>query len=204
MSKVEYLPWRTGINRLSYLIDMLESTSAFGKFEKYLVKLVEPIYYKLGWQEQDDDSWLDKQLRTNIISFACSRGVLDCVNKSKEYFTEWMNTNNNQVPPNYRQIVYCTAIREGTEIEWNFVFDQYLNETDSNIKNTLQAAMSCSRLPWLISKYLSIQIDPSIIRIQDALSGLRAAATKPESNLKTWNYIKDNWEILFARYFLLF
>jgi dTDP-D-glucose 4,6-dehydratase len=49
---------------------MLESTSAFGKFEKYLVKLVEPIYYKLGWQEQ--------------VSF--EKGLEDCVRWVQDNF----------------------------------------------------------------------------------------------------------------------
>jgi hypothetical protein len=56
----EYLPWRTGINRISYVIDMLESTSAFGNFQSYLSKLVQPIYTKLGWQDKPRDTWLEK------------------------------------------------------------------------------------------------------------------------------------------------
>ena len=200
--ETEYLPWRTGINRLSYVIDMLESTISFGKFQTYLVKLVEPIYTKLGWVEKDDDSWLEKQLRSIILSFACTRGVPDCVSKSKQYYSEWMNLNgsSNSIPTNYRSFVYCTGIREGGEKEWSFASDQYLKETDANIKNTLQAAMSCSRIPWIISKFLNNQIDTNIVRQQDALSGLRSAATKAESNLKTWYFIKDNWELLFERF----
>ena len=56
----EYLPWRTGINRISYVIDMLESTSAFGNLQKYLIELVQPLYEKLGWQEKTNDTWLSK------------------------------------------------------------------------------------------------------------------------------------------------
>jgi hypothetical protein len=39
---------------------MLDSTSAYGNYEKYLVELITPIYNKLGWEENDDDEWLDK------------------------------------------------------------------------------------------------------------------------------------------------
>ncbi len=94
--------------------------------------------------------------------------------------------------------MYCTAIREGGEKEWNFASARYSKETDANQRNTLQSAMACTRLPWLISKFLNDQIDK--VRPQDALSGLRAAATKAEGNLKTWNFVKDNWDMLFARY----
>ena len=96
-------------------------------------------------------------------------------------------------------MVYCVSIREGTEKEWNFAFDQYLKETDANQKNTLQSAMSCTRISWLISKFLNDQLNTSIVRNQDALSGLRAASSRAEANLKTWNFIRDNWDILFSR-----
>jgi aminopeptidase N len=110
-----------------------------------------------------------------------------------------MNPNNNTIPANYRSNVYCTAIREGSEKEYNFAAVQYSKETDANTKNTIQAGLACSRIPWIISKFLSDQIDTNVVRIQDALSGLRAVATRAESNLKTWIFIKDNWELLFAR-----
>lgn len=59
--------------------------------------------------------------------------------------------------------------------------------------------MSCTRRAWLISKFLSDQLDTTIVRQQDALSGLRAAASRAEGNLKTWNFVKENWSILFSR-----
>ena len=49
-----------------------------------------------------------------------------------------MNPSNNPIPANYRSVVYCTAIREGGEKEYNFAADQYSNETDANTKNTIQ------------------------------------------------------------------
>jgi aminopeptidase N len=104
-----------------------------------------------------------------------------------------------RIPPNYRSLVYCVSIREGTEKEWNFAFDQYIKELDANQKNTLQSAMSCTRISWLISKFLNDQLNISIVRPQDALSGLRAAASRAEANLKTWTFIKENWDTLFEK-----
>ena len=63
--ETEYLPWRTGINRLSYVIDMLESNGAFGNFQKYMITLVTPIYNKLGWVELPEDSWLERYSQQN-------------------------------------------------------------------------------------------------------------------------------------------
>jgi hypothetical protein len=56
----EYLPWNTFINRVSFYIDMLESTEIYGDFENYLLDLVQPIYKKLTWINQENDSWLTR------------------------------------------------------------------------------------------------------------------------------------------------
>ena len=92
--EVEYLPWMTALSRLTYTIDMLEATSVFAKFQKYLIDLITPIYNKLGWDEKKSDSWLDRLLRTSVLSFACQRGLPDCVNKAKSYYADWMQQEN--------------------------------------------------------------------------------------------------------------
>lgn len=56
----EYLPWITAINRLRFVIDMLESTSVYSKFQSYLIDLITPIYTKLGWEQKASDSWLER------------------------------------------------------------------------------------------------------------------------------------------------
>jgi hypothetical protein len=39
---------------------MLETTSAFGQFQNYLIDLIQPIYNKLGWEVKENDTWLDR------------------------------------------------------------------------------------------------------------------------------------------------
>jgi hypothetical protein len=48
------------LNRVSFYIDMLESTEIYGDFENYLLDLVQPIYKKLTWINQENDSWLTR------------------------------------------------------------------------------------------------------------------------------------------------
>ena len=59
--------------------------------------------------------------------------------------------------------------------------------------------MACTRIGYLISRFLNDQLNTSKVRIQDTLTGLRAAASKAEGNLKTWTFVKDNWNELFSR-----
>ena len=98
-----------------------------------------------------------------------------------------------RTPKNYRSLVYCTAIKLGSELEWSFANEQYEKESDSNIKRSLQYAMSCAKEPWLINKYLNNQINQTKIRNQDSLIGIRYGATKSYSNMITWKFVKNNW-----------
>ncbi len=38
-----------------------------------------------------------RQLRTNVLSFACSRGVPDCLIKAKSYYSTWMQQESNNL-----------------------------------------------------------------------------------------------------------
>ena len=59
--------------------------------------------------------------------------------------------------------------------------------------------MSCTKQPWLISRYLNDQLNSSKVRLQDAASGLSLMASRTYGNLRTWTFLKDNWDELFAK-----
>lgn len=139
-------------------------------------------------------------MRRIIIQFSCNRGIEDCINTSKSYFKDWMNTPSvNNIPKNYRSLVYCTAIKYGSNLEWEFALEQYIHESDSNSRKELQSGMSCTREPWIMNKFLNYQLNDSITRKQDSLFGLSYAASHSYSNLLTWNFVKNNWNELLAR-----
>lgn len=58
------------------------------------------------------------------------------------------------IDPNLRSIVYCTAIREGSETEWDFAYRKYLETSSVAEKNTLIDALGCTRQRWLLSRYM--------------------------------------------------
>ena len=55
-----FAPWNVALGHFGYLVDMLESSSLYPKFQKYLLNLITPTYERLGWTEGSSDNWLDK------------------------------------------------------------------------------------------------------------------------------------------------
>ena len=59
--------------------------------------------------------------------------------------------------------------------------------------------MSCSKEPFLIKAFLNDQINSTKVRTQDTLTGVRYAARSPYATEFTWNFVKNNWIVLFNR-----
>lgn len=60
VNEFEMLPWDAAINRLTFLINMLETSEIYGDLNDYLLELVEPLYNKLTWEPSANDRWLDR------------------------------------------------------------------------------------------------------------------------------------------------
>ena len=95
--------------------------------------------------------------------------------------------------------MYCTAIKHGSRAEWDFASNEYDKEMDANSKRSLQYAMSCTREPWLVMRYLNNQMNDQIVRRQDSLIGLRVALANSYSNKIAWVFLKKNWQLLLDR-----
>ena len=58
----DYLPWNVFLNsRISYYVDMLESSEFYGDFKPFAASVIDPYYRKLGWiEDADKDQWGDR------------------------------------------------------------------------------------------------------------------------------------------------
>ena len=92
--------------------------------------------------------------------------------------------------------MYCTAIRNGGEKEWEFLSNQYDKELIASERRNLQEGMSCIKQPWLVSRYLNDQINASKVRLQDAWMGISYIADSSYGNMRTWSFVRENWDFL--------
>ena len=56
----EYLPWSVSMSKLTSISNVLETTTLFGSYVKYVTNLIKPLYDRLQWNENQFNSWLDK------------------------------------------------------------------------------------------------------------------------------------------------
>jgi aminopeptidase N len=96
-----------------------------------------------------------------------------------------------------RYTTYCTAIKYGGALEWDFAFQMVPKVTSSQHRDTLLSALGCSREPWILVRYLSKSMDPdSAIRKQDGRRVVGAVAANPVGRPIAFNFLKKNFDEL--------
>lgn len=92
-------------------------------------------------------------------------------------------------------MVYCTAIREGDDPEWDFALKQYKETKVASEKDILLNAMGCSRKPWVLAKYLNMMLrNDSVIRKQDGDKVFAAVAQNMIGYSIAFDFLRNNWK----------
>ncbi|XP_050466418.1 putative aminopeptidase-2 [Cataglyphis hispanica] len=169
--ETNHLPWKAFFNGLSYVYERFEQRGHQKHLEKYILKILSTMYNKTGFNDRDDDKFLDKLNREMILQWACKLNNKECVKNSKDLFMAWRKNIQKRIPCNARPAVYCTAIKEGNILDWNFLYEQYLNTNFDSERKIIINALGCSTDKAVLKIYLQAAIQKyntaAIIRRQD-------------------------------------
>lgn len=59
-----------------------------------------------------------------------------------------------RIHPNLKSTVYCAAIAFGGVEEWDFAWRMFKNATLASEASRLRSAMACTKVPWLLNRYV--------------------------------------------------
>nr|XP_027223177.1 aminopeptidase N-like [Penaeus vannamei] len=126
----------------------------------YLLDLVLPLYESVGFDNNIEDSFLEQKKRKIAVTWACRLGHKDCLEKALTLYRHWMSQPDNSsiISPNLKPVVFCRAIAEGGEAEWDFAWDQYVTSSVATEKRLLLRSMSCSKQTWILSRYVVLPV----------------------------------------------
>lgn len=60
--------------------------------------------------------------------------------------------NCSRINPNLKSVVYCNAIKDGGEEEWDFAWALFQNATVATEAEKLMHALACTTEPWLLNR----------------------------------------------------
>ncbi|KAM4602441.1 aminopeptidase Ey-like [Polymixia lowei] len=204
-NETEYMPWQTASRNLDYFFLMFDRSEVYGPMQAYIKKQVLPLFTHFkeltaNWTKIPDNH-TDQYNQVTAISMACSTGLEACEKLTTGWYRDWMNNPyKNPINPNLRSTVYCSAIAAGGLEEWNFGWSMYKNATIASEADKLMYALSCTKQPWLLNRYLEYCLDPEKVRKQDATITIVSIAGNPVGQPLAWDFIRDKWDYIFNNY----
>ncbi|XP_043210449.1 aminopeptidase N-like [Amphibalanus amphitrite] len=199
----DFLPWDAAFNNLGFLNTQLRRTAGYGAFQKFVLKLIGPLYARIGFEERPSDSHIDHLTRNHVVVWACSMGHPDCISKAVNMFKRWMEDPDNAsiVPANIRNSVFCTALHDGGLTEWEFVWRRFNESNVESEKEEMLKALACTEETVLINKLLSWLITPdSGLRVQHGNLVFKSVASNPAGGDLAWSFMRENSKEIVERY----
>ncbi|MGH0136447.1 UNVERIFIED_CONTAM: hypothetical protein FKN15_049916 [Acipenser sinensis] len=154
----EFLPWHAASRVLYHLDKLLDRTEEYSIFSEYILKQVASMYHKLGWPTSAVNgsvaqaTYQTEELRREVIMLACSFGSKHCHQQAITLISEWISSNKNRIPPNVRDIVYCTGVSLMDEDVWEFIWMKFHSSTAISEKKVLLEALACSDNTFLLNR----------------------------------------------------
>ncbi|XP_037920105.1 membrane alanyl aminopeptidase isoform X2 [Hermetia illucens] len=191
-SETNYLPWYAAFQGYSYLAVRLGVPNE-KYFKPYILGLLDNAYKSVGFTYNQTEKRLVTYNRANVLSWACKYGHTNCVKQSKDIYKSFMDESK-PVEVNIRAAVYCTAIREGGEQEFNFLWNKYRGENVQAEQVTILTALGCSSNKTQLHKYLDLILSDAV-RLQDRQTAFSGTYTSSAENVNmVWEYVQDNYK----------
>ncbi|TKS69747.1 Aminopeptidase Ey [Collichthys lucidus] len=203
--ETDYMPWETASRNLNYFFLMFDRSEVYGPMQAYIKKQVTPLFehfkkLTVNWTEIPENH-TDQYNQINAISLACKTGLEDCTKLTTGWFKEWMdNPADNKISANLKSTVYCNAIAAGGVDEWDFAWSMYKNASIASEADKLMYALSCTKQPWLLNRYLQYCLDPDKIRKQDATYTITYIASNAIGQPLAWDFVRANWDHIYNDY----
>ncbi|GCB63547.1 hypothetical protein scyTo_0000171 [Scyliorhinus torazame] len=202
----EFLPWHAASNVLLYLDKLVDRNKEYNIFSQYILQQVAPAYNLLGWPEDAANSsvvqapYQTEELRRKVIILACKFGIALCHEKTMMLLSEWMASDHNRIPPNVRDIAYCTGISLMDDNVWEFILSKYQSSTAVSEKKILLEALACSKNIFLLNRLLNLSLNSQLVPDQNTIDVIVHVAKYPNGRDLAWKFFRDKWAVLNSRY----
>ncbi|MBN3324836.1 TRHDE protein, partial [Atractosteus spatula] len=202
----EFLPWHAASRSLYHLDKLLDRTEEYSIFSDYVLKQVASVYHRLGWPINSPNAsivpaaYQTEELRREIIMLACSFGNKHCHRQAATLISEWISSNKNRIPPNVRDIVYCTGVSLMDEDVWEFIWMKFHSTAAISEKKVLLEALTCSDNTFLLNRLLNLSLSSDLVPDQDVIDVIIHVGRNPHGRHLAWKFFREKWNILNSRY----
>ncbi|XP_004640661.1 aminopeptidase Q isoform X2 [Octodon degus] len=172
--------------------------------KKYLLKRLNSVWNVYASIIRENvgalqDDYLALISLERLFATACGFDLEDCFQLSRELFRKWMNHPENEIPYPIKNVVLCYGIALGSDKEWDFLLNIYTDTAEEEEKIKLAYALSCSRDPWILSRYMDYAITGSPFTFNET-NVIEAVAASEVGRYIAKEFLVNNWQAVKKRY----
>ncbi|XP_072390828.1 puromycin-sensitive aminopeptidase-like isoform X1 [Diabrotica undecimpunctata] len=190
--------WMTIINILSKLETLIQYTDSSEFFRKFQHNLLLKIYRSVGWRPKSNDTHIDTLFRSKLLDHFGSLKDDDVIKEARLRFDRHV-ASTELLPANIRSACYNIVVSSGGVAEFQSLIQLYKKTDLNEEKMRISAALGHTTNEELIKALLEFAMSDNV-KTQDSVFVLIAAAQTKLGRDLTWNYIKENWNIITQRF----
>lgn len=162
---------------------------------KYQRALAKPRQSKLGWQRKPNEDTNDTLLRQTILGMLLGGEDKETIDKLLGFYTSAKKVPG--LPAELRTLVLTAVVRFGDSKEIDKLLDLYKETSNSDIQNSLCAALSEARDEQTIKKVVKNTIsEAGSVRPQDIFRWFAYLMRSQYSRNIAWEWLRGDWERL--------
>uniref|UniRef100_A0A8C1P7B8 Aminopeptidase n=1 Tax=Cyprinus carpio TaxID=7962 RepID=A0A8C1P7B8_CYPCA len=192
--ETEFLPWHAASRALYQLDKLLDRTEDHNMYLIFHFTLPPSLAANVL------PSFLLRELQREVMMLACSFGNKHCHRQAVSLISDWISSNKNRIPPNVRDIVYCTGVSLMDEDVWEFIWMKFHSSTAISEKKVLLEALTCSDNIFLLNRLLNLSLTSDLVPDQDVIDVIIHVGRNPLGRHLAWRYFREKWDILNSRY----
>ncbi|XP_043263410.1 putative aminopeptidase-2 [Colletes gigas] len=203
--ETNYLPFKSAFTGLNYLDQRFSGNDEhYQLFKRFVLSLIQDIYENLGYLDRVNDDRLTVLLRSELNKWACNYGHEECIETFTTMFKKWRTTNVPTIKPNQREAAYCTAIKHGSQEDWEFLWKEYSNSNSATEQSVILQALGCTQDNAIRERYLLYALqsfETSKIRRQDSTAVFSAVSSSSLSGAEFLLNFIDKYHAKMTEYY---
>ncbi len=190
--------WTAITGSLGYLARIVTDPARPG-LEAWVRHRVEPAVERLGWDPQDGESDLTRQLRADLIRALGTLGNDEETQRHARSVYDKYRADETAVDPNLLPALIAILAFSGGEEEHDEFLRRFKSARTPQEEQRYLYALAAFRQPELVGRTLALTVNGEV-RSQDAPFLMRALLSGVHSRALAWEFLKAQWETMARQY----
>jgi aminopeptidase N len=199
----DLIPWRTVHKHVSDMVGILEYRATFYPVSRFFNIMMREIEQSMDlWAPSTDH--VEGLLKGTILDLACRLQDVECLRNASSQWTivkdSFESDKPNTIPAHARPVVYNYHFQNTYNVkDWDYIFIRYSTTTDVQEQHRFLEALTFSRLPWLLSRFIESRTSGNL-KLIDFFDAMAILSKNPLGRELTWNYFRREFSALVQQY----